>query len=347
MSVPLGNTSIIYTEIDSGEIISDEVGQLTMRILMYLITPAISAFGVLGNMVSIPVLVKHGVHKSSNILLINLAITNTVYLIAFNSVPKILYEAVQDHQFVGVSESEARVLFVFFSVFTFFDYSFGLMALSLPMLITLERLFAVFCPMSFHRIITSSRTWIVVVIVAVYWISIFVYSSFWLELKYVITPQTNTTSYRIVNSQTFEENPEAVVAVENLFIYTSSIIPPIFTATGCVAISLKLKSVTHKRKAMTSNSKASSRTTKTLLAVCFLYVVTSAVTSVPMFIPQYASYSLTDEAPTNLSKILYQLLNIIGCINSSSDFLVYIVFNKKFRHILLALMKGPSAISPK
>ncbi|XP_059140705.1 uncharacterized protein LOC131928646 [Physella acuta] len=316
------------------ELITDDVALLTMRVLMYFVTPAISSFGVVGNVLSIIVLAKHGMNKSSNILLVNLAFYNIVFLIAFNSVPKIIYETVSNHKYEGYSIQNTYILFVFFSIFTFFDYSFGLMASSMPMLITIERLIVIFFPLSFHRVITPGRTWFVVVLVVVYWVSIFIYTSFWLEINQSIDPLKNLTIALLQNSPLFYDNPETAEAIEGLFVYTSILIPPIFTALGCVVISMKIKSASVKRQALTSKSKSNSRTTKILLAVCVLYVITSAISCIPMFMPDDASYSMTDDTPTNFSKLLYQLLNIVGCINSSGDFVVYIVMNKSFRDTL-------------
>ncbi|KAK0056392.1 neuropeptides capa receptor [Biomphalaria pfeifferi] len=55
----------------------------------------------------------------------------------------------------------------------------------------------------------------------------------------------------------------------------------------------------------------------------------------PLYIPsEYASYSLTDEAPSNVGKLFYQLVNTVGCINSSGNLVVYVGLNKQFRDTL-------------
>ncbi|XP_059158631.1 uncharacterized protein LOC131942728 [Physella acuta] len=331
-------TTMIAEKTD-GDIISDEITDIVMKLLMYIITPVIAFFGVIGNSLSIIILVKNGIHKSSNILLISLAFCNTVYLIAYNSIPKVLYIATGHLSYDGFSEYDTYLLFIFFSVFTFLDYSFGLMALSVPMLITIERLIVIFFPLSCHRIVTPERTWLVLGTVILYWSSIFVYTSFWLDIEYIWDAHLNKSIGRFENSAMISGNLKAVVAVETLFGYTSMVIPPLFTALGCIIISIKLKISSIKRKALSANSSFSQKTTKILLAVCSLYVITSAYASIALFKPEYSWYTLAYKPPTNTALIVNQICNIIGCINCSSDFVVYIVMNKNFRVNLSELFR--------
>ncbi|KAH9514052.1 hypothetical protein Btru_030082 [Bulinus truncatus] len=291
------------------ELISDEMTWLIMKILMFGITPIISVFGVI----------------------------DITFLVSFNSVPKIVYEAVWNHEYVGYSKSSCDVLFIFFTLFTLLDYTFGLMGLTLPMLITAERLVVIFLPLNFDRIITPVRTWLALVGVAVYWSSIFLYSSFWQVLHYELDPITNTSMGIIKRSDFFNDNPESVAAIQDVIIYSSMVVPPLFTVTGCVVISVKLQITSLKRKKMTSKTRSNNRTTKTLLGVCAVYCVTAAVLSLPLYIPEYASYSLTDESPSNVGKLFYQLVNTVVCVNSSSNFVVYVALNKNFRDTLKLL----------
>uniref|UniRef100_A0A2C9M8A3 G-protein coupled receptors family 1 profile domain-containing protein n=1 Tax=Biomphalaria glabrata TaxID=6526 RepID=A0A2C9M8A3_BIOGL len=319
----------------ASDIINDQNTWLAIKVLMFGITPTISIFGVVGNILSIIVLTKHGMSKCSNILLVSLAFCDMTYLISFNSIPKIIYEAVWNHEYVGYSKVSSDVLFFMFNFFTLLDYGFGLMALTLPMLITAERLLVIFFPFNFGRLLTPKRTWFAVCCLAAYWLSIFVYCSFWQVLDYNFDPVRNISIGLIKRSNFFNEHPEAVAKIQDVIIYSSVVIPPIFTATGCVFISIQIRIATVKRQKMTSSMRSTNRTTKTLLAVCAVYSVTSTILSLPLYIPsEYASYSLTDEAPSNVGKLFYQLVNTVGCINSSGNFVVYVGLNKQFRDTL-------------
>ncbi|KAK0056378.1 neuropeptides capa receptor [Biomphalaria pfeifferi] len=320
------------------KLLDDQNTWLAMKILMFGITPAISIFGFAGNILSIIVLVKHGMSKCSNILLVILAFCNIIYLVSFNNVPKIIYEAVWNHEYVGYSKSTCDALFILFTIFILCDYTFGLMGMTLPMLITVERLVVIFFPFKFKQLLTPTRTWLTIVCVCFYWLSIFVYSSFWQVLDYSFDSTRNISLGLFKKSTFYNDNPESVATIQNLMVYTSIIIPPIFTVSGCIVISIHIQMASVKRKKMTSSMRSTNRTTKTLLAVCAVYCVTSAVLSLPLYIPaEYASYALTDEAPSNVGKLFYELANIVGCIQSSSDFIVYIGLNKQFRDTLRQL----------
>ncbi|KAK6965510.1 neuropeptides capa receptor [Biomphalaria glabrata] len=317
------------------KLLDDQNTWLAMKILMFGITPAISIFGFVGNILSIIVLVKHGMSKCSNILLVSLAFCDIIFLVSYNNIPKIIYEAVWNHEYVDYSKSTCDALFVLFTIFTLCDYTFGVTGMTLPMLITIERLVVIFFPLNFNRALTPTRTWMVIAGVAVYSLSLFVYSSFWQVLDYSVDPVRNISVGLIKRSAFFNDNPESVAIIQNLMVYTSIIIPPIFTVTGCIVISIQIQIASIKRKKMTSSMRSTNRTTKTLLAVCAVYCVTSAVLSLPLYIPaEYASYALTDEAPSNVGKLFFQLANTVGCIQSSSDFIVYIGLNKQFRDTL-------------
>ncbi|XP_059144792.1 FMRFamide peptide receptor frpr-18-like [Physella acuta] len=342
----LTNTTNFQTLFDDApttyvhQLISDEMSWYVMKILMFGVTPTISLFGVIGNIFSLHILTKHGLHKCSNILLVSLAFSDIMFLISFNSVPKILYEAVWNHEYRELTELDAQVLFVLFSLFTLLDYTFGVTGLTLPLLITIERLLVIFFPLKFRQIVTPRRTWLAVVGLSAYCLSTFVYTSLCTELFY--RPGHNGSSSKAIlqKSNYFYANIDTVAYMEYLIVYTNVVIPPVLTSLGCVVISIKIKLRSIKRRQMTSKAVSGTRTTKMLLSVCCVYLVTAAILSVPHYIPQYGSYSLTEETPSNLGKVLYQLVNTAVCVNSSSNFIVYIVLNKNFRNTFVDLCKS-------
>ncbi|XP_005104803.1 probable G-protein coupled receptor B0563.6 [Aplysia californica] len=320
---------------ERAQLLSDETTHLVMQILMYGVTPTISTLGVLGNVFSIIVLLKHGLHKCSNILLFCLAIGDLVYLIAFNSVPKLLYELSGVAFAWDYNEVTAHTLFVLYSIFHFLDYAIGLSSLAIPMLITAERLVAVFLPMKFSRIITPARTWTAVGIICLFWIIVIFYSSLWSQFKYVFYPKLNISMGIIERSDRYFQEQDVGDVLEEMIKYLTLKIPPGLTLVGCVIIAVKIKMASAKRRKMTSNGAAretkSNRTSKILLSVCAMYTVTCAIVSLPNYLPQYGYYTMTGDAPNNVGRIGYQFFNIVGCTNSSCNFIVYVGMNKNFR----------------
>ncbi|KAK0061911.1 neuropeptides capa receptor [Biomphalaria pfeifferi] len=321
------------------EMINDQETWLVIKVLMFGVTPFVCMFGIVGNVLSMAVLIKHGLNKCSNIILVALAFSDITYLASFNSLPKILYDSVWNREYVGYSKTTCDVLFVLFTLFTLLDYAFGLMGLTLPMIITAERLVVIFLPLSFDRVITPTRTWLAVVGLAVYWLSIFSYTSFWQVLEFDVDNMTKKSVGIIKRSAFYDDNFNSVFLIQNLFTYSSMVVPPVFTVAGSMIIFVQIKLTSLKRMSMTSTIRSNNQTTKTLLAINAVYCVTSAVISLPMYIPEFVSYSLTDEKPSNINSITYQLFNIVECINCSSNFVVYVVLNKKFRKTLTDLFQ--------
>ncbi|XP_059139611.1 probable G-protein coupled receptor B0563.6 [Physella acuta] len=316
------------------EILSKEQTQEVLQILMLGITPAISLFGIVGNTFSIIVLARQGLHKCSNILLISLAISDLTYLIGFNSVPKLVYEIMSDVEGFLYVRSVSYFLYVLYHIFHVMDYGSGGVSLTLPMLITVERLVAVFLPLHFKQIVTPSRTWAAVCCVAVFWYMFFIHMSFFLTFEYKINTEFNISFGLIKRSAYHYAHIDMVAMLEESMSYMVMKIPPVFTLVGCLAIGIRIKVVSVKRQAMMSkNSKeaSSNRTTKMLLAVCSVYTVACGILSLPTYIPQYMYYTMTSDAPSNLGRIMYQVMNIALCINSSCNFVIYVVMNKTFR----------------
>ncbi|CAL1528314.1 unnamed protein product, partial [Lymnaea stagnalis] len=298
---------------------------------MYAVTPSISVLGIIGNVLSIMILLKHGLVKSSNILLFTLAVADIIYLVSFNNVPKIIYETSDEIGFRGFSETTSSVLVVVYSVFLTSDFSSSLVSLTMPMLITLERMVAIFIPMKCSRIVTPKRTWAAVVVVVLYSLALFVYPNFWYQLRFEWHADLNASiGYRDF-SPLHTRDAVVVRVIEDMCVYSISVIPPLFTVAGCIVISVKVKLVSIQRKKMTSKEVSSNRTTKMLLAVCAVYTVTCAILTVPINVPVISYGPFSETHPSNIAIVMYQVMNIFICINSSCNFIIYVGLNKNFR----------------
>ncbi|KAH9503952.1 hypothetical protein Btru_067444 [Bulinus truncatus] len=314
--------------------LSEEQTVTVMRILMLGVTPAISTFGVIGNIFSVIVLVKRGLKRSSNILLVSLAIQDISFLVGFNSVPKLLYEIVGSTEGFAYDNDACYVLFGLYQLFTVMDYGCSCVSLTLPVLITAERLIAVFLPLRFQQIVTSRRTWTAIIVVSVFWYGFFIHMTFYMVLEFEFDRSLNLSVGVMKRSVYHNQNPEAVAILEEVLSYSVTKIPPIITFVGCVIIGVKIKMASSERMKLTSKGgkgELSTRTTKMLLAVCTVYTVTCSALALPTIIPQYMHYSITNDAPSNLGRVLYQAINIVLCINSSCNFVIYVVMNKNFR----------------
>ncbi|XP_059139614.1 FMRFamide receptor-like [Physella acuta] len=324
----------IHDESQHPELLTPDQTFFLLQILMFGVTPTISLLGVVGNIFSIIILKKQGLHKTSNILLVSLAFSDILFLIGFNSVPKLLYEMSGPVEGFRFEKTDSYVLYLFHHVFNNLDYASGGTSLTLPMLITFERLVAVFLPLKFNLIITPARTWAAVFFINVFWYAFFIHLSFYVTLTYAVNKDLNVTLGLIERSQYHADNPATVAILEDAMTYLVMKIPPIVTIVGCVLVGIKVKLAASRRLKMTSQGskkEKSNRTTKMLLAVCVVYTIACAVLNLPNYIPQYMYYTMTSDAPSNLGKVMYQVMNIALCINSSCNFIVYVIMNKNFR----------------
>ncbi|CAL1536893.1 unnamed protein product [Lymnaea stagnalis] len=304
------------------------------------ITPVISVLGIMGNMFSILILTKHGLQKCSNILLLSLAGNDVLYLIGFNSIPKLLYEVAACEEGFHYNHDVSHLLFYLHHIFHNIDYACSSTSLTLPMLITFERLFAVFLPMKFHRFVTPCRTWFAVALVNISWAAYFIHMSFLATFTYDYNPRLNMSVGLITRSAYFYDHSQMVVILEGVMTYLIVQIPPFVTMAGCVVIAIKVKVASVQRKRLTLQNKkcaALSRTTRTLLAVCMVYTFTCAVLNLPNYIPEYMYNSMVSDAPSNLGRVLYQVMSLALCLNSSCNFVVYVVMNKNFRTTHIAM----------
>ncbi|KAH9504049.1 hypothetical protein Btru_067615 [Bulinus truncatus] len=273
-----------------------------LEILMLGVTPAISIFGVIGNIFSVIIL--------------------------------FLFEIVGSTEGFVYDQDTYYTLFGLYQLFTVMDYSCGSISLTLPVLITAERLIAVFLPLRFQQIVTSGRTWTAVIVVSVFWYGFFIHMTFYVLLDFELDQSLNLTVGVMKRSVYHNQNPVAVEILEEVMTYLVMKIPPVLTFVGCIIIGVKIKMASSERKKLTSKGgkgDLSTRTTKILMAVCAVYTVACSTLSLPTFIPQYMYYTITSDAPSNLGRILYQVINIAQCINSSCNFIIYVVMNKNFR----------------
>ncbi|XP_059153363.1 FMRFamide receptor-like [Physella acuta] len=325
--------------------VDEDTRRIVMRVLMFAVTPGIGVLGVVGNVLSTLILLRHGLKKCSNILLFSLALADIVYLVSFNSIPKIMYETTDMHGFVGFSEYSSQILVVFYSVFMTLDFSSSFVSLRMPMLITIERLIVIFFPLSAHRIITPKRTWCVVTITVLYSIGLFAYMGFWFELSYEWDPVRNmSVGYRVLIPEDARD-AVAMSVIEDMSVYSLVVDAPLITVAGCIVISIKIKLVSRNRKKMTSKEMSSNRTTKMLLAVCAVYTVTCVLMITVINLPSIAGPLFS--TPTGLTVIIYQVLNIFICINSSCNFIIYIGLNKSFRKTYFLMFFSHKKISRK
>ncbi|KAK0067947.1 G-protein coupled receptor [Biomphalaria pfeifferi] len=131
--------------------------------MMCYVNPAVSFVGLISNMISLAILRRSGLHKPSNILLFGLVIADSMCLsttlnygiILFYFGPNKPFSRLCGFQYV---DSLNVYLAVTSIIMEFIGFWGQYVNTWIPILITLERLLAIFRPMTFKSIVTKRRT---------------------------------------------------------------------------------------------------------------------------------------------------------------------------------------------
>ncbi|CAL1537126.1 unnamed protein product, partial [Lymnaea stagnalis] len=124
----------------------------------FAVIPVISLLGIAGNVVSMVILIKHGLNRRSNVLIFALAVADTTYLVGINNIPMFIHQARADHFGFFYSETASMVLYVLYQIFVFLETVGKVVSLLVPVLMIVERFLAVFWPLHVSRLLTARRT---------------------------------------------------------------------------------------------------------------------------------------------------------------------------------------------
>ncbi|CAG5136690.1 unnamed protein product [Candidula unifasciata] len=340
------DSSINFIQHGSNFVDADPLTDLIHWNLVFIVTPAVSIIGVLGNIVSLVVLAKQGFHKSSNILLFALAISDILFMVGVNGPPKPMYEwGAGGFQYPKLT---AHVLYYLYHIFDSLNWGSGATSLCIPFLITVERLIAVFMPLKFKSIVTPRRTLISVIIPSVIFYGLQAYVRNWFEFAYVFDPARNASVGYAVRSDLFWRQRGALKILA-VFVNCLTILI-IFVFCGCIAIGVKIRMAALKRLKMTQkmtdqgggkNNIRTSRTTKTLLFLCVFYTLTCCPICLPAFMPDVMVFPVYTEDPNfrSVGVFVYHVYKLMFSINASFNFVIYVATNKSFRDTLVALVR--------
>ncbi|CAG5136689.1 unnamed protein product [Candidula unifasciata] len=264
-------------------------------------------------------------------------------MIGVNGPPKIIYEWGRGG--FEYPEETARVLYYFYHLFDTLNWGSGPTSLCIPVLITVERLIAVFLPLKFPCIVTPKRTVIVVIIPNVFFYGLQAYMRTWFQFVYVFDCSRNISVGLALRSDTYWHQKDVSEVLEVCF--NSLIILVIFVGSGCVAIGFKVRLAAIKRFQMTIGYKQNCnlevntfRTTKTLLVLCVFYTGACAFVTLPAVIPKFMVFPLFLEEPNfrSVGVFVYHIFKLVLSINASINFIIYVVMNKNFRDTFLSIL---------
>ncbi|KAI8777952.1 G-protein coupled receptor F59B2.13 [Biomphalaria glabrata] len=241
-----------------------------------------------------------------------------------------------DYNMWEYSEQASYVLYILAIIFQI-CFFFGVpLSATIVTLITMERFVAVFYPLRFTSIVTKNRAWMAVAMSYILWIPYPVYISTFYRFLY-----REIIAWDLyVGNASFLPNDVIVFIELNLVTPLGSYIPFILVTGGSLLIALRVKVTMKKRQTMVSasakTSAKTSKTTTTLLTVCVVFSVTKFA-SVMAYVVDYTNQESAEVV--NLRLTLGIVTILLDILNASSNFIIYIVCNKKFRTTVKEMIK--------
>ncbi|KAI8791110.1 G-protein coupled receptor [Biomphalaria glabrata] len=299
---------------------------------MSYVHPALSVLGMTANTICLVILRRDGLHKPTNILLFGLVVADNMSLLLQSNYAAII-ALFQPNKYLpllcGFQLDSTLDYFLISSQIVF--YFVGMLGCnagtSLPILITLERLLAIFRPMTFKELVTAKKAMFAVIACFVIWLPWTIsYCSYIYIYKFNLPANIDWMTM-------FFDPPEIFKFLEIYVIeFTQCFGSLLFITSGCIVILIKVKKTLKQRKKLTSiqgQLSWSPRTTRTLLLTCLVFSVTHAVRALifVFYVPQTYGESLVKS----------QIGDAVYIINASSNLLIYILSNKKLYHTFKSL----------
>ncbi|KAI8750474.1 G-protein coupled receptor [Biomphalaria glabrata] len=225
-----------------------------LKFLTYLVLlPIVSILGLFGNSVSILILYKSGLQKSSNILTFALAVADSTYLLGINNISLKIYLDVYAQYGYFYAEDVAMLLYVTFHLFVLLETVGKVASMILPPLIIVERFTAVFFPLHFSSVITSARVKAAVTLMFPLGLPAYFFYLPMTTYTYSFDITYNVSVGYILKSDTFTHDSEVFTLISEIYTTFCGPVCVGFVILGCILISIKIQ-IHDKKRAKLSQS---------------------------------------------------------------------------------------------
>ncbi|KAI8761129.1 G-protein coupled receptor [Biomphalaria glabrata] len=299
-----------------------------LDVMKFYVGPSLALFALCQNILVIAIVKLDGIKKTTNILLLAVILASSLQLfLPLNLAEKILYQIYSEHrqqnEFGCIQYNNTGLQF-FKHIFIFIGTWGQLVFLSLLMLITTERLLAVFLPMKIKTIVTRRAVACSVLLAFIFWLPCAAFKTLCLYLfdVHAFTMEEMMKRAYLLRFFLFER--------ELGFFILSKLLPLVFVTTGNVTIIIGLRIALARRKRLTSGSKIdtrSTRTTKTLLLTCLVL----SVFEVFYFLLAFLVMLLIDDTLTSNS-LQSELISLSFVVSNFSILFIVIFSNRKLFH---------------
>ncbi|KAK6961577.1 G-protein coupled receptor [Biomphalaria glabrata] len=313
---------------------SDKYRILTLQIMDCYINPIVSILGFIANMMSIEILRRSGLNKSSNILLLGLVVSDSMSQMTTMNFAIILETFGPNWEYPELcgwqyGDELNYFLLVCNIVFKFLGFWGQYVNTAVPVLIVVERVLAVFKPLAFRNIVTRRAVVVGVVSTYIFWLP---WSVFWMTIYNVSILMSKVM---FLSRDTFLIKEMTVFTVFYFYVcdILSSWFPMSFVIMGCILTWVKVKRTLNQRKKLTAAGQRvqwSKKTTRTLLTTCSIFSITHVVYSV-------MNYLIPDD-DLLIHYIKLDFMSLVYLINTSSNFFVYVLANRKLMNVFRQIM---------
>ncbi|XP_046333305.2 probable G-protein coupled receptor B0563.6 [Haliotis rufescens] len=309
-------------------LVSTEAKELVLDIIYCGLLPVVCVFGIVGNVMSFVVLYIQGSKERTNIILVALAISDTLFLITtlLRKVNHLVSKVDKNAAFDVNMIMQAQVMML--------NMLFGRITSALTMLIAIERFIAVYFPLKAQFLLTPTRVKFAVVFLYVTLCAAFAPLLNLYKITYVfskrqqrIIPYIRVTQFYIDNADFFDVYLDQFLNI--MFRYIPIVLVCVFTVL--VVLRIKRSSVWRRKTSQNADkTKDEDRVTNMLVLVSCLYIsclMPGTITVTLRFFIQGFNFV---GRYSNLFNLMGGFILLLECCNSSANFMVYMAMSKKF-----------------
>ncbi|KAI8782248.1 G-protein coupled receptor [Biomphalaria glabrata] len=319
----------------------------TFKVFSCFVNPVLSILGLFVNGLCLVVLAKGGFRKPSYILLFALVFADSMNLFLSLDFPNRIryFGPVKTKTGYCTFEYDTTMnqyLYVSHEFFTFVGLWGRTINATIPMIITMERILAVYFPVTFTRVVTPKSITASCCAAYVMWLPHIIVQSFYSRLLYIQLSNGNVVAITTVTEFLIKNFRILYIFTAYFLEAMTSWVPICFVCLGCILIGIKVSVSISQRRKLTSLRKEhqwSPRTTRTLLTTCLIFAVTHAINSLIGLL-----VTIDDKTPL-LTYLLLEIAEFFNILNCTSNFLVYFFLNKKLWRVLLQIIRKKNFVS--
>ncbi|KAK6963848.1 G-protein coupled receptor [Biomphalaria glabrata] len=308
------------------------------------VNPICAIIGFTGNMLSIEILRRSNLKKPSNILLLSLVVADSFTLLSGMNYAEILMvwgPNLKYEYMAGWQYGDNVNMFLCVSIIAFYFLAgYGSHVSSIiPVIITVERLLAVFLPITFKKIVTTKNAITAVVLSYIVCLPWFMAFTTYYGYSKMYAEGEDYMAFVGLNSK-YQQN-EYIINLFNHYILgtLTTWVPIAFVSISCTFIAVKVTVTLRARKQMSVQSKIqwSPRTTLVLLLTCLIFTIAKIIQSLIFVFILSASDEVfhSDFYFFVLGNYMWYFVLVIG---SSSNFFVYVLSNRKLMNIFVDII---------